>query len=165
MTRAWIHEAARPPVDEDGKIMEHLFGKAPDVFVSIYEDAVEDGDLSAQSGRPRFRNVPMISVKNRGERDFVSVPLTDEHLRRFPHAASWWKAHKDDARAASVRLLPGITPAEIAELEALRLADVEQLVAGDVPEELAHWKTLALRLRSLAKPRLRLVDGEYQEVA
>ena len=73
--------------------------------------------------------------------------------------------HGQCARAVSVRLLPGITPAEIAELEALRLADVEQLVAGDVPEELAHWKTLALRLRSLAKPRLRLVDGEYQEVA
>ncbi len=165
MTRAWIHEAARPPVDEDGKIMEHLFGKAPDVFVSIYEDAVEDGDLSAQSGRPRFRNVPMISVKNRGERDFVSVPLTDDHLRRFPHAAAWWKAHKGDAKPVSVRLLPGITPAEIAELEALRLADVEQLVTGDVPEELTHWKTLAQRLRSLMKPRLRLVEGEYREVA
>lgn len=166
MTRAWIHEAARPPVDDDGKIMEHLFGKAPDVFVSIYEDAVEDGDLSAQSGRPRFRNVPMISVKNRGERDFVSVPLTDEHLRRFPHAAAWWKAHKGDAKPVSVRLLPGITPAEVAELEALNLHNADALCdAGSVPAELAGWRTMAMRLRSLAKPRLRLVDGEFQEVA
>ncbi|HQC98500.1 MAG TPA: hypothetical protein PK306_22620 [Aquabacterium sp.] len=166
MTRAWIHEAARPPVDEDGKIMEHLFGKAPDVFVSIYDDAVEDGDLSAQSGRPRFRNVPMISVKNRGERDFVSVPLTDDHLRRFPRAAAWWRKHKGDAPPVSVQLLPGITPAEVAELEAMQLHHVEALCESqDMPEELAHWKTLALRLRSLTKPRLRLVDGEYREVA
>lgn len=163
--RTWLHESARRAIDEEGQLHEHIFGKAPDMYVSIFEDAVEDGDLSEKSGRPRFRNVPMISVKNRGERDYVSVPLTNEHLQRFPNAARWWNAHKNDAAQVSVRLLPGITPAEVAELEALSLSTLDALIDASVPSELEQWKVMAIRLRAAVKPRLRLVDGQFEAVA
>jgi len=34
-----------------------------------------------------------------------------------------------------------------------------------VPAELQQWRNMANRLRTLSKPRLRLVDGQLQEVA
>lgn len=158
----WILEPASRPSDEDGVLHERLFGKRPDTYVAIHEDAMADTDLSEKSGRPRFVNAVMISIRNKGEKDFISVPLTDEHLRMYPRAAAWWQKHKDTQSKVSVRLLPGMTMAEAMELEAINLGDLDALVSGEVPPELAHWKAIAGRLR---KPRMRLVDGQLQEVA
>lgn len=158
----WVLEPAIRPMDEEGRMMELAFGKRPDTYVAIHEDAVQDTELTASSGRPRFHNVTMIAIRNKGEKDFVSVPLTDQHLRAFPRAAAWWKQHKDDKAKLSVRLLPGMTMAEALELEGIGMGDVDALIAGEAPEELAHWKAVAMRIR---KPRMRLVDGQLQEVA
>ena len=66
----------------------------------------------------------------------------------------------------SVELLPGILPADVAELRELELHDVDALAeAAAVPAELAGWQAMARRLRSLHKPRVRLVDGQLMEVA
>lgn len=158
----WVLEPATRPFDEEGQMHERLFGKRPDTFVAIHEDAMEDTELSASSGRPRYRNVTMISIRNKGEKDFVSVPLKDEHLRMFPRAAKWWQQHKDASAKISVRLLPGMSIAEAMELEGINMGDLDSLLAGELPPELAHWRPIAARIR---KPRMRLVDGQLQEVA
>lgn len=161
----WILEAATRPSDEDGKLDELVNGKNPEFLVAIFEGADVDPELSAQSGRTRYRNVPMIAVRVKGEKDFVSVPMEDSHRRRFPRATAWWEQNKSAAAVVSVRLLPGISPADIAELDDLKLMDVDALAAADVPDNLQPWQTLAKRLRTLTKPRMRLVEGSLQEVA
>lgn len=161
----WVHEPATRPTDEEGKLNERIFGAAPDCHVAIHVDAMEDSDASAREGRPVFRNVVLVSIKNKGERDFISVPWTREHQMLYPRAAASWESRKELNTKVSVELLPGITPAEVAELRAIDLGDLEALAAGTVPQALAKWKELAVRFRTLSKPRVRLVDGELKEVA
>lgn len=161
----WIPETATAAADENGKIYEEVIGKHPGFYVAIYHGAEVDPTLSVAEGRTRYRNVPMVCVRVRGEKDFNSEPLTDTHLRRFPRAARWWADHQSDRRKVSVQLLPGITPAEVAELDELGLSDCEALAQADVPANLRPFRDLAVRLRSIAKPRMRLVGDRIEEVA
>lgn len=158
----WILEPATQATDEEGRIMIELFGKRPDCHVAIHQDAMADTEASEREGRPIYRNAIMISVRNKGEKDFVSVPYTAEHARQYPRAAKWWDEHQNDKRKVSVALLPGITPAEVAELHGIGLSDLDGLANADVPDPLRAWKDMALRFRTLSKPRMRLVDGELQ---
>lgn len=161
----WIREKAAPPRDEEDAVYRQVISQAPDIQVAIYQGAVVDPDLSEASGRTRYRNAPMLCKRNVNEKDFVSEPLTEEHRLRFPRAWAWWVAQEGKRAKVSVALLPNITPADIAELAALGVADVDTLAATAVPDELQPWRDMANRLRTLSKPRMRLVDGRLQEVA
>lgn len=158
----WITEKASPPVGEDDAIYRQVINQAPDIQVAIYTGAEIDPELTAASGRNRYRNAPMICKRNVGEKDFISEPLTDEHKYRFPRSWGWWQAQKDRQAKTPVSLLPGITAAEIMELADLSITDVEALAGADVPEELDPLKAMALRLRTLSKPRMRLIDGQLR---
>jgi len=161
----WIREKAAPPQDEEDAVYRQVISQAPDIQVAIYQGAQVDPDLTEASGRQRFRNAPMLCKRNIGEKDFVSEPLTDEHRQRFPRAWAWWQAQADKRAKISIALLPNIMPADIAELDALGIHDVDTLASTEVPAELQQWRNMANRLRTLSKPRLRLVDGQLQEVA
>lgn len=161
----WIREAPRPPQSDEDRIYSQVISAPPKMDVAIYHGAEVDPDASARDGRVRYRNVAMLCKRVAGEKDFVSVPYTDEHARMFPRAAAWWQMQKDKARKVSVQLLPSITPADVAELGELGIDDVEALADADVPAELTHWRDMARRFRTLSKPRMRIVDGALQEVA
>lgn len=162
----WILEPATRPSDEEGQIYEEVIGKRPDQLVAIYHGAEVDPDASARDGRQRYRNVPMICVRNKGEKDFTSEALTEAHRHRYPRAHAWWLQHQSDAKRTRIELLPGITPADVMELQELGIFHAEPLAdAEELPGNLQPWRALALRLRSLAKPRLRLIDGELKETA
>lgn len=166
MNLQWIHEPSLQPVDGDERIYSEVISKRPDYLVAIYEGAEIDPALTARDGRNRYRNAPMICIRIKGEKDFISEPLRDEHARRFPRAWKWWEQRRGDAPKVSVRLLPGIGAADLMELDELNLSDVATLAAApDVPENLAKWRDLSRRFLTLSKPRLRLVDGQLQEVA
>lgn len=156
----WIHEPARKPVDEEGQIYEEVIGKGKGFLVAIYQGAEVDPEATERDGRPRYRNVPMVCVRVMGEKDFISEPLNEKHAQRFPRAMAWWEKHQNDARKTPVALLPGITPADLKELEALGWTDTETLADAEVHENLQPFRDMARRLRSLAKPRLRIVDGQ-----
>lgn len=161
----WIREKAAPPQDEEDAVYRQVISQAPDIQVAIYQGAQIDPDLTEASGRQRFRNAPMLCKRNIGEKDFVSEPLTEGHKRRFPRACAWWQAQTDKRAKLSIQLLPNITPAEVAELDALEIRDIDALASTEVPAELQPWRDMANRLRSLSKPRVRLVDGQLREVA
>ena len=144
----WILEPATRPADEEGQIYETVIEKRPDQLVAIY--------MGHERTATGYRNVPMVCVKNKGETDFVSKPWSDDFARRFPRAAKWWEANKDRPVTVDLSLLPGISPAEVAELRDLQIADVQALSGAEVPAHLTGWKEMALRLRSLAKPRVRM---------
>ena len=165
MNLHWIHEPAARPQDEDGLIYEAVIGKQSDYLIAIYNGADVDSEQSALDGRTRYRNTAMICIRIKGERDFVSEVLTDQHKKRFPRAAAWWARHQSSEARVPVALLPGITAADLMELGELELGDVEALASADVPDNLKPWRDLARRFRSLSKPRLRLVDGALLEVA
>lgn len=152
----WILEPAQRPQDEDGRIYEEVIGKRPDFLVAIYSGAVPDPVATERDGRQRYKNVPMICVRNKGERDYTSEEYTTEHRLRFPRAAAWWDAHQSDAQRTRVELLPGVTPADVMELHELGIAHAEALCDADVPESLQPAKAVALRLRTLSKPRVRM---------
>lgn len=161
----WIREKAAPPRDEEDATYRQVIAQAPDLLVAIYHGAEVDPELTELSGRTRYRNAPMVCKRNVNEKDFVSEPLTEEHQYRFPRAWAWWQAQADKRAKVSVALLPNIMPADIAELASLGINDVDALASADVPAELQPWRDMANRLRSLSKPRMRLVDGQMQAVA
>lgn len=166
MNLQWIHEPSLQPVDGDERIYSEVISKRPDYLVAIYEGAEIDPELTARDGRNRYRNAPMICIRIKGEKDFISEPLREEHARRFPRANRWWQQHRGENPKVSARLLPGIGAADLMELDELNLSDVASLAAAaEVPENLSRWRELARRFLSLSKPRMRLVDGQLEQVA
>jgi hypothetical protein len=165
MELQWVFEPPIAALDEEGKIYESVIGKHDGYFVAIYHGAEVDADLTAAEGRQRYRNAPMIAIKNKGERDYISTAYTPQHANRFPRAARWWEERQKDARRVSVALLPGVSPADLMELSELGITDVETLATKDVPQNLAPFRDLAKRFVSLGKPRMRLVGGVMEQVA
>lgn len=163
----WVVEAGFAPQTEEEKIEAELFGnRAPTVYVSIFESADPDADASARDGRNRYKNVPYVAIRPKGERDFVSRPATDEDRRRFPRAWAAWEAAKANPPKPSVALLPGIRPAALRELEDVGITNIEQLAAyeGELGE-LDEYRVMARRFMTLSKPRMRLVNGALEAVA
>lgn len=161
----WIREKAAPPQNEEEGIYRQVINQASDILVAIYQGAQVDPDLTETSGRTRYRNAPMLCKRSADSKDFISEPLTEEHKHRFPRAWAWWQVQADKRAKVSIELLPNISPAEIAELAALEIHDMDALASAQVPDELTPWRDMAVRFRSLSKPRVRLVDGELMAVA
>ncbi len=162
----FIRVQAPSPKTDDEVTSAHLFGKAPDLEVSIHQGATLDSELTLVSGRPRYRNILMIAKRNAGEKDYISEPLDDTHKAMFPQAWARFQATENMRNRVSVSLLPGISPAEIAELRELKITDTDTLAdCSDLPEELHEWQAMARRLRSLSKPRFRVVDGSMEKIA
>ena len=164
----WTQEKARQPVTEDERIYAEVIERSPDFLVAVFDDAVLDVEASHASGRRRFRNVTMIAVRNVGEKDFTSSVLTPELEARFPNAVRVYREKREAwTKQIPLELLPGITPAEVAELRAIKVPDMLALAEADaLPPELQQWQVLARRFQTLnQKPRLRVVDGAVQAVA
>lgn len=162
----WVAEPPVPPSDDMDKIDAALFARAEVIYVAIYENAVYDDEATQASGRPRYRNAPFIAVREKGSKDFVSRPVNEDDKHRFPRAWRSWEARIGANKVLPLELLPGMRPAALRELRDIKVESIEALAAheGELGE-LSDFRVLAKRLGSLSKPRLRLVDGQLQEVA
>lgn len=162
----WVAEPPIKPVNDEEKIDAELFGRAEVIFVAIYENAVYDDEATQLAGRPRYRNAPFIAVREKGTKDFVSRPVNDLDKRRFPRAWKSWEARHGESAPVPLELLPGMRPAALRELSDIGITKVEQLADCDRADlgDLDNFRVLARRLRSLNKPRLRIVDGQPQEI-
>ena len=161
----WVAEPPIKPMNDEEKIDAELFGRAEVIYVAIYENAVYDDEATQLAGRPRYRNAPFIAVREKGTKDFVSRPVNADDKRRFPRAWKSWEARNGESAPAPLELLPGMRPAALRELSEMKITNVAQLADCDRDDlgDLDTFRQLARRLRSLAKPRLRLVDGQLQE--
>lgn len=159
----WITEAAQKARTDEEQIYEAVISKPQPYSVAIYDGAEHDPDATARDGRMRYRNVPMIAVRILGETDFTSVPLTDDHKRRFPRAWDIYSKKREAwANTLPLALLPGLTEAERLELEHLGITDVDALAKSDpLPENLEPLRLLARRVR---KPHVRLTPNGVVEV-
>lgn len=164
----WTKERAQAPRNEQEQIYSDVIEKTPDFLVAVFDDAVLDHEASVAAKRARYRNVTMIAVRNVGEPDFTSKELTPELEARFPTAVRIYREKRELwAKQVPLELLPGITPADVAELRAIKVHDTLALAnAENLPAELQSWQVLARRFQTLnQKPRLRVVDGVAQAVA
>lgn len=161
----WVVEPPMKPTDDMDQIDAQLFSRAEAIYVAIYENAVYDDEATQNAGRPRYRNAPFIAVREKGTKDFASRPVKDDDKRRFPRAWKSWEARNGDSAPVPLELLPGMRPAALRELKEIGITNVEQLAdcARDDLADLDNFRQLARRLRSISKPRLRLVDGQLQE--
>lgn len=161
----WVTEPPIQPSNDEEKIDAELFGRAEVIFVAIYENAVYDDEATQASGRPRYRNAPFIAVREKGTKDFVSRPVNDTDKRRFPRAWKSWETRNGASAPVPLDLLPGMRPAALRELTEIGITHVEALASCEREDlgELDTFRQLARRLRSISKPRLRLVDGQLQE--
>lgn len=161
----WVAEPPIKPGNDEEKIDAELFGRAEVIFVAIYENAVYDDEATQLAGRPRYRNAPFIAVREKGTKDFVSRPVNDMDKRRFPRAWKSWEDRNGESAPVPLELLPGMRPAALRELKDIQITSVEALANCDRADlgDLDTFRQLARRLRSINKPRLRLVDGKLQE--
>ena len=155
-------EAPRPH-DLESQIADELGTRDKAYAVCIYDFAVPDAEATERDGRARFRNVPYIAVRPKGERDYTARPMADEDKRRFPRAWEAYRWFQNRPTATSVALLPGITPADLRELDELKLETIEKLAAhADDIGTLDPFRVLARRFLTLSKPRVRPVgDGTF----
>lgn len=154
----WTREPEQAPQDETGMIAAEVLGKRPDHLVCIYDHAIEDRAATEESGRPRFKNHPFIAVRAVDTPDFASRPIRPEDYHRFPRAAANYEKRKAAGLSHALELLPGIGPAQILELEALKLYTMELLAASD--DEIGDLEPFRAAARRFLKPRFRVVEGQ-----
>ena len=159
----WIDEAARPPQNDDERIEVTVFGDRKGHSVAFHDYAIDDAEATERLGRRKFRNAVYVAVRVKGETDFASRPADERDKQRFPVAWADYLRRKEGPVSHRLELLPQITPAELRELAGLKVRTIEQLVEAPELYEHEHWRAIARRI--LSKPRVRLVNGQFQEVA
>jgi len=161
----WIDEAARPPQSDDEKIEVAVYGERKGHSVAFHDYAVHDAEATERlgTGRLKFRNAVYVAVRVKGETDFASRPADENDKRRFPVAWADYLRRKEGPVSHRLELLPQITAAELRELAGLKVRTIEQLIEAPELYEHEHWRAVARRI--LSKPRVRLVNGQFQEVA
>ncbi len=65
--------------------------------VRFYNKKVPDPDLSAQMGRPMFKETPYVFIQEPGERDYIDDPLANKPWApgRFPHQYAQYLKQQD----------------------------------------------------------------------
>lgn len=145
-------------------IAAEVFGADKPRIGSFYTHAQHDAVASQELGYPVYRDVPYCCIRLKGERDFISQPVTDEHIAEFAEA---WKLyqHALGQEQHSLKLLPKITPSVAYSLRDQGIHTIEQLAEATVPDAFADWQALArqwVRFWQNPKPRMRLVNGALE---
>lgn len=154
----WTREPEPAPADVEGRISREVLGVRPDHVACIFDHAVKDNEATQASGRPRYKDHPYIAVRAVDENNYVARPLTDEDRLRFPRALAAYEKRRAGGLTHALDLLPGIRPAQVLELEALKIESMEALAASDIPlDELEPFRAAA---RRILKPRFRVVEGQ-----
>lgn len=117
----------------EDQIHEEIYGKSEQVarFVS---EAVIDRVATEKLGHKVYVPTPYVTIRAKGERDGISVPVTKEHKLRFKRE---WDAYTDACtkpRETSVYYLPTIEKYIIRTLEDLGINTIEQLAAAPIAE-------------------------------
>lgn len=159
----WIEEAAQPAQSDEDRVEVAVYGERKGHYVAFHDYAVDDPDATEQFGRRKFKNAVYVAVRVKGETDYASRPASEFDQRRFPRAWADYQNRKSGPMAHRLELLPQITPAELRELAGFKVRTIEQLIEAPELYEHEHWRAVARRI--LAKPRVRLVNGQFQEVA
>lgn len=105
--------------------------------VMFYMGVKPDSEASEREGRPMFRDCPFIRIFNAGDSlTIIDKPVWDEpmnsnsHTQRFPKEWANFKAGvaaEAQGGGTPLKLMPGISQAQVRELEHFHCHTVEQL--------------------------------------
>jgi hypothetical protein len=117
------------------------------VFVQIYNDAVELTYESEKAGRPVFKEIPFIRITIPGDtNNIIETKLKDEHKKQYPKA---WEAYQrgesQGFTGTPLEQWPQITRAQAKEAKYFECHTVEQL-AGLTDN---HCQKLGMGFREL----------------
>lgn len=170
------------------QIEKELFGERPKAHARFYLHGARNEEETIKNGYPVYDDKVYIEIKIPDCADFMSQPATREHFREYPQAYAFFEKWRD-WKQHSLELLPGVTPAILATLQALGFHTVEHLAShtpetapwlkleenpyplleGELPPLLQPIKGKAISLVAFwnnpPKPRLRSVDGKLEQVA
>lgn len=147
----------------DREIADAMGYKKNKPFVTFFDHALEDRELSEKSGRPRFKACVFIrkipSAPDLLVRDVFDRQMVEEDKKDWPEEWAAYCARRDEIRRGvpPVTAIPGMDVASIAELKALGVFNCEQFV--NYPEPLDNMEGL----RKLAKRILEVASEDRKE--
>jgi hypothetical protein len=152
---------------EQQEMRAQIFGAPPKLIVRFYVSAERDPTETEKAGAPVYREKVRALIQVPGEKDCITVDVTEEHAQRYPREWELFQRSSLKPRAIPLESLPKMRPNIKAALAELNVNSVQELVAADVPEYLKPWRAWAIQINNLhdfangkPKPRLKLVDGE-----
>lgn len=111
----------------------------PHVYFS--DHAAEDATLTTESGRPRFNNEVYINKTSKTSTTAQWLgKATEQDKLMFPDEWAHYLKVRENLRELRIGLLPAVDMATIAEMNALGIYNLKQLVAQD---HFSAWKSLA----------------------
>jgi hypothetical protein len=148
---------------QQAAILGGEFGPAK-ITVRFMVGAVQNEQETLEKGYPVFFEHDMISKHVAGEKDFISSYVdADVDPKRYPREWAEFQESKKRRPPIPLTALPKMRAGVYATLKALDIHTVDDLLAKDVPEDLAEYKTWALHLKRLhdfahggQKPRIKL---------
>lgn len=107
------------------------------LFVVFYRGYERNEAKSLEAGRAVHDDVDMVKIMVPGQRDSVVSRATGEYRARFPRQWEQYKANAEQV-GSGTRLaeVPWLTPAQVADLNAVNVRTVEQL--STLPDSNAH---------------------------
>lgn len=97
--------------------------------VKIFTKAVLNKFKSEQQQKQVFDDREYISIMAPGQKNQITErPMTDKDKERFKvHYENWKQRNENVVNGIPLEMLPGITPAQVANLKALKVDTIEQL--------------------------------------
>lgn len=108
----------------------------PKPLISVFDHAICDRAATDRIGTPQFIEVPHITIKYRGQRDYITRRLREEDKKNYPEAWARYQAEKMEAASLGAPLdkLPAFTAAIAAELRLRGIQDIETLAEAEVED-------------------------------
>lgn len=111
-------------------------GRGPRPLLRFYTEPVEQTALSAQEGRPVYKDVDYVGITNPGSRD--EVVLVAEKKAKTDEYVAWaykkWKATQEQVvDGTPVETVPFLGKAVVLELKAINIHTLEQLALAPEP--------------------------------
>lgn len=136
--------------------------------VMFYMGTLKDGDASLAAGRPVYKDTPFIRIFTAGDNLHIhDVPVWDEpenllsHTGRFPQEWAKFKAGiaaDEQSSGTPLKHMPGISAAQVRELEHFHVKTVEQL--AEMADEHASKFMGIQALKSKARQFILVTKGE-----
>lgn len=111
-------------------------GRGPRPVLRFYTEPVEQTALSAQEGRPVYKDVDYVGITNPGSRD--EIVLVAEKKAKNDEYIAWaykkWKATQEQVvDGTPVETVPFLGKAQVMELKAINIHTLEQLAGASEP--------------------------------
>lgn len=128
------------------------------LMVRFFMKAIKSEFRSEQEGRPIFVDIPYIEVITPGSRDTLVTEATAQYQHRFREQWENFKARTEPTLAGTpLNEVPWLTASQVAEMNALNIKTVEQLV--NLPDVHAQKLMGSHDLRERAKRFLSAAAG------